>query len=162
LAAVDSVTLVRGPFALTNPHNFSTDQHTRIIFFTTDLGFSQITQPDVNTLSVQIGGNSYPVEAVGPNSTLDGSFIVFRLPDLQVGTYPLSIRARGDTSINSPDLIIVASAANSMSASSLMDLLFPLPASVVQLRHEITDFCCINISYCFTSRYARAGPESDR
>jgi hypothetical protein len=57
------------------------------------------------------------VEAVGPNATLDGSFIVFRLPDLQPGIYPLSIRARGDTSINSPDLIIVACVGN----------LFPVP-----------------------------------
>ena len=108
MAAVDSVTLVRGPFALTNSHNLSNDQRTRIIFFTTDLGFSEITQPDVNTLSVQIGGNSYPVEAVGPDSTLAGSFIVFRLPDLQPGTYPLGIRVRGDNSINTPDLTIIA------------------------------------------------------
>ena len=111
---------------------------------------------------MQIGGNSYPVEAVGPDSTLGGSFMVFRLPDLQPGTYPLSIRARGDTSINSPDLIIVAPASTSMSANSLMDLLFPLPPSVLQLRHEITDFCCFNISYFFTSRCEGAGPESDR
>ena len=132
LAAVDAVTLVRGPFALTNRHNLSSDQRTRIIFFTTDLGFSQITQPDVNTLSVQIGGNSYPVEAVGPNSMLDGSFIIFRLPELQPGTYPLGIRLRGDNSINSPDLIIAAPPGNSMSASNfhnlwLVDLLFPVP-----------------------------------
>jgi hypothetical protein len=109
LAAVDSVTLVRGPFALSNSHNFSIDQRTRITFFTTDLGFNQITQPDLNTLSVQINGNSFPVEAVGPVSTTSGSFIVFRLPDLPAGTYPLSIRVRGVNSTNSPNLVIVAS-----------------------------------------------------
>ncbi|HEX6716281.1 MAG TPA: M12 family metallo-peptidase [Pyrinomonadaceae bacterium] len=106
LAAVDSVTFVRGPFALTNTHNFSSDQRTRIMFFTTDLGFSDI-QPPVNILSVQIGGNSYPVEAVGSNSTTNGSYIVFRLPDLAPGTYPLGIRVRGVNSSNTPDLTIV-------------------------------------------------------
>jgi hypothetical protein len=131
LAAVDSVTLVRGPFELTNTHNFSSDQRRRIIFFTTDLGFSQTTQPDVNTLSVQIAGNSFAVEAVGPNSTTSGSYIVFRLPDLSPGTYPLSIRVRGVNSTNSPDVIIVASAASSGSGRNLdelqfIDLLFPL------------------------------------
>lgn len=108
LAAVDSVTLVRGPFELPNIHNFSIDKRTRITFFTTDLGFSQTTQPDLNTLSVQINGNSFPVEAVGPVSTTSGSYIVFRLPDLPAGTYPLSIRLRGVNSTNSPDLVIFA------------------------------------------------------
>lgn len=108
LAAVDSVTFARGPFELPNNHNFSSDQRTRIIFFTTDLGFSQTTQPDLNTLSVQVAGNSFPVEAVGPISTTSGSYIVFRLPDLMAGTYPLSIRVRGVNSTNSPDLIIMA------------------------------------------------------
>jgi hypothetical protein len=109
LAAVDSVTVVRGPFTLTDNYNFSSDQRARIIFFTTDLGFGQLSQPDINTLSVQIGGNSYAVENVGPNSTIGGSYIVFRLPDLSPGTYPLSIRVRGVNSTNSPTLTIVAS-----------------------------------------------------
>jgi hypothetical protein len=56
---------------------------------------------------VQIAGNSFPVEAVGPISTTSGSYIVFRLPDLMAGTYPLSIRVRGVNSTNSPDLIIM-------------------------------------------------------
>jgi len=109
LAAVDSLTLVRGPFPLTNFQNFTSDQRTRITFYATDLGFSQISEPDVGTLSVQVAGNSYPVEAVGPDAISQGSFIVFRLPDLSPGTYPLSIRLRGVNSLNSPDLIIVAS-----------------------------------------------------
>ncbi|HEY3102193.1 MAG TPA: CSLREA domain-containing protein [Pyrinomonadaceae bacterium] len=109
LAAVDSVTLVRGPFALTNTRNYSSDQRTRIIFFTTDLGFAQSTQPDINTLSVQVGVNSYTVESVGPNSTISGSEIVFRLPDLSPSTYPLGIRLRGVNSANTPNLQIVGS-----------------------------------------------------
>jgi hypothetical protein len=110
LAAVDSVTWVRGPFALSNSHNFSSDQRTRIVFFATDLGFTRLTQPDINTLSVQIGGNSYAVEAVGPNSTTCGSYVVFRLPpDLAPNTYPLGVRIRGVNSTNTPNLTIVAS-----------------------------------------------------
>ena len=66
LSAVDSVTLVRGPFALTNAHNFSSDQRTRIIFFTTDLAFSQTTQPDLNTLSVQVAGTRSRWRQSGP------------------------------------------------------------------------------------------------
>jgi hypothetical protein len=116
IAAFDSVTLVRGPFALTNTHNFSSDQRTRIVFFTTDLGFAQLTQPNTNILSVQLNGFSYAVEGVGPNSTIGGSYIVFRLPDgLLPGTYPLGIRLNGVDSTNSPNLQIVSS---SMSSSA--------------------------------------------
>ena len=132
LAALDSVSQVRGPFTLTNASNFGSDQRTRIIFFTTDLGLAQTTQPDINTLSVQIGGNSYPVETVGPNTTTGGSQIVFRLPDLLPGTYPLGIRAGGVNSANTPNLTIIASASSPASSlksrtAKLMEyLLFPL------------------------------------
>src|SRR5207244_2543834 len=34
IAAIDSVTFVRGPFTLSDDHNFSSDHRTRIIFFT--------------------------------------------------------------------------------------------------------------------------------
>jgi len=107
LAALDSVSLTRGPFTLN--HNYNSDHRTRIIFFTTDLGFAQPTQPVIGTLSVQVGGNSYTVDSVGPNSTLSGSYIVFRLPDLSAGTYPLGIRLRGVNSTNTPNLQIVSS-----------------------------------------------------
>jgi hypothetical protein len=135
LAALDSVTLVRGPFALTNTRNFSSDQRTRIIFFTEDLGFAQSAQPDINTLSVQVGGNSYTVESVGPESTISGSYIVFRLPDLAPGTYPLGIRIRGVNSANAPNVSIVSSPNSAVTSesnkaklvqrllSSLMDLI---------------------------------------
>jgi hypothetical protein len=109
LAAFDSVTFARGPFTLTNTHNFSVDQRTRIIFFSTDLGFPQATQPDIDTLSVQIGGNSYAVESAGPDATIGASYIVFRLPDLAADTYPLSIRVRGVNSINSPTMTVSSS-----------------------------------------------------
>ena len=103
------MTFVRGPFTLTDVHNFSGDQRTRILFFSTDLGFTQLTQPDIDTLSVQIGGNSYAVESAGPDTLTGGSYIVFRLPDLSPNTYPLSIRARGVNSLNSPTVTISSS-----------------------------------------------------
>ena len=110
LAAVDSVTLVRGPFTLTDNHNFSSDHRTRLIFFTTSLVFTQLGAPDVGTLSVELGGFSWPVECVGPVSFagIDVSFIVFRLPDLPPGDWPLGIRLRGVSSTNSPTLSIRA------------------------------------------------------
>jgi hypothetical protein len=108
VATVDSVTLVRSPFTLTDNFNFSSDHRTRIIFFTTNLGFNQPSQPDVGTLSVEVGGFSLAVESVGPTSFagLDASYIVFRLPDLPAGDWPLSIRLRGVNSTNSPTLKI--------------------------------------------------------
>jgi hypothetical protein len=110
LAAIDSVNFTRGPFALTNTQNYSSDQRTRIIFFTTDLGFAQPAQPDLNTLSVQVGGNSYTVESVGPNATIGGSYIVFRIPDLTVpGTYPLGLRINNVNSTNTPNLQLAGS-----------------------------------------------------
>src|SRR5205807_3106000 len=54
LAAVDSVTFVRGPFTLNDDHNFSSDHRTRIIFFTTDLGFASAAQPDISKLACVI------------------------------------------------------------------------------------------------------------
>lgn len=130
LAAVDSVTLVRGPFTLNDDHNFSGDHRTRIIFFTSDLGFAQPTQnPDVNnTLAVVINGTSYPVESVGPSSTPPGSYVVFFLPNLAPGTYPVSLKVRGVTSANSPTITIAPSPNGPVanSSPSLMQSLYPL------------------------------------
>jgi hypothetical protein len=110
IAAFDSVSFMRWPFALTNTNIFSRDQRTRFVFFTTNLGFAQLTQPNMSTLSVQLNGFSYAVEGVGPNSTIGGSYIVFRLPDgLSPGIYPLGIRLNGVDSTNSPNLQIVSS-----------------------------------------------------
>jgi hypothetical protein len=113
LAAVDSVTLVRGPFSLTDNYNFSFDQRRRIVFFSTDLGFSQTIQPSIDVVSVQIGGQSYSAESVGPNAVLGGSQIVFRLPDLAPGSYPLGLTVRGVPSTNSPNITIVATSPSS-------------------------------------------------
>ena len=78
LAALDSVTFARGPFRVTSFFNFSTDHHTRIIFFTSNLG---MTQPDATRLTVQAGGIPLTVEAVGPVTGFDGSYVIVRLED---------------------------------------------------------------------------------
>jgi hypothetical protein len=110
LAALDSVSLVRGPFALTNTHNFSSDQRTRIIFFTTNLGLPQTFQPPTSTLAVLVDVNPNAVESVGPNTATGGSYIVFRLPDLSPGTHSLGIRLNNSVnSANTPNLQIVGS-----------------------------------------------------
>jgi CSLREA domain-containing protein len=96
VAALNSVTFLREPFRLSDPHNFSSDQRTRIIFFTSDLG---LTQPDASVLTVQASGVNLPVENVGPLSGvpgLTGSYIVVRLPNgLPTGSLQLTITLRG-------------------------------------------------------------------
>jgi uncharacterized protein (TIGR03437 family) len=97
--ALDSVTLVRGPFSLTDLHNFSSDQRTRVILFTSNLG---ITQPNPSVLSVQASGFPLTVENVGPVlgvTGLDASYIVVRLPDgLPSGNLSLTVTLNGVTS----------------------------------------------------------------
>jgi len=106
-AAVDSVTFVRGPFTLFDPYNFSGDQRTRLILFTSDLG---LTQPSPALLSVQAGTTTLTVEAVGPISGvqgLTGSYLVVRLPDgLPTGNLSLTLTLGGVTS-NATTLSIV-------------------------------------------------------
>ena len=113
--AVNSVTFLRGPFQILDPHNFSADGHTRIILFTSDLGLTQADLSDpavlvvtVQTLTFPTSGWTLPVEAVGPYSGgagLTGSYIVVKLPDgLPTGQSPtgqlleLRVRLRQTTS----------------------------------------------------------------
>ena len=107
VAALDSVTMVRGPFRVLTNHNFSADHHTRVILFTSDLG---MTQPDATQLIVRAGGVMLAVENVGPVVGVSGmtaSYIIVRLPDgLPAGDLPLVITLRGVTSVNSPTLSI--------------------------------------------------------
>lgn len=96
VAALNSVTFVGSPFRLFDPHNFSADQRTRIIFFTSNLG---LMQPDASVLTVQASGANLPVENVGTLSGvpgLSGSYIIVRLPDgLPTGLLQLTITLRG-------------------------------------------------------------------
>jgi hypothetical protein len=105
--ALDSVTHVRGPFSVISTLNFSADQHTRVILFTSNLGLSQ---PDSSILSIQANGISLTVEAVGTLTGvpgLDASYIIVRLPDgLPPGNLPLVVTLRGVKSSNTSTLAI--------------------------------------------------------
>ena len=97
-AALDSVTFLRGPFRLLNPNNFSVDQRTRIMLFTSNLGLTQSDLSDPAVLVVDVPGVNLPVENVGPLAVqgLSGSYIVVRLPDnLPTGALDLRVRLRG-------------------------------------------------------------------
>lgn len=105
--ALDSVTRLRGPFSILNIHNFSADQHTRVMLFTTNLGLSQ---PNSAILSVRANGILLTVENVGTVSGVQGlgaSYIVVRLPDgLPTGNLPLTVTLHGVVSTNTPTLEI--------------------------------------------------------
>ena len=83
-AALNSVTFLRGPFQILDPHNFAIDGHTRIIIFTNDLGLTNPPLNDAAVLRVELSGTSVPLEAYGPltgTPGLTGSYIVVKLPD---------------------------------------------------------------------------------
>jgi hypothetical protein len=105
--ALDSVTLVRGPFQVITAVNFSSDHHTRVILFTSPVG---LFQPDASILSVQAGGMTLPVENVGQVfgvSGLEASYIVVRLPDgLQTGNLPVTVTLRGKISTTAATITI--------------------------------------------------------
>ena len=99
--ALDSVTFLRGPFRLSNPHNFSSDQRTRIILFTSYLGLTQADLSDPTALVVELGGVNLPVQNVGTLSILglNTSYIVVRLPDnTPMGTFEVKVKLRGAAS----------------------------------------------------------------
>jgi len=105
VAAVDSVTHVRGPFTVTTPLNFSADGQRRIIFFTTDLGLSQ--GASLSGLSVIAQGTPLTVEAAGPWNAVSGmSYIVVRLTGLTPGTKSVIVTINGVNSTNSPTITI--------------------------------------------------------
>jgi len=110
-AALDAVTFVRGPFRVLSDVNFSSDHHTRVIFFTSNLGVNQ-SQVDLVTVQVasMLGSIPLTVENVGTVSGvpgLDASFVVVRLPDvLPAGDLPLTLTVRGTPSANSPVIAI--------------------------------------------------------
>jgi hypothetical protein len=101
-AAVNSVTLLRGPFQILDAHNFSSDGHTRITLFTSNLEMFSPLIPPTSMLSVQANGINLPVEKVGSVAGvtgMSGSYIVVRLPDeLPTGNLSLTVTARGLTS----------------------------------------------------------------
>jgi hypothetical protein len=99
VVALDSVTFVSGPFSKTGLHNFSSDQITRVMLFTSDLGLG----PSDNlsgVLSVQVQGVSLVIERVDLVPGLSGiSYIIVRLDGAPTGTgLPLTFTVRGVTS----------------------------------------------------------------
>ncbi|HZI48275.1 MAG TPA: PQQ-binding-like beta-propeller repeat protein, partial [Pyrinomonadaceae bacterium] len=96
--ALDSVTFVRGPFRLSNDLNLSSDQRTRIIILTSNLGLTQSDLSDPTALVVEASGVNLPVENVGTLSIpgLSSSYVVVRLPDnIPTGALNLKIKLRG-------------------------------------------------------------------
>jgi len=102
VAALDSVSFTRAPFRILNSNNFSADHHTRIIFFTSELGLTQANLSDPAVLVVDVPGYQLPVENVGVLTGvpgLSGSYIIVRLPDgLPAGALQMRVRLRGVTS----------------------------------------------------------------
>jgi subtilisin family serine protease/dipeptidyl aminopeptidase/acylaminoacyl peptidase len=102
VAAVNSVTFIRGPFQIIDTHNFSFDNHTRVMFFTSSLGLTSPPIPVPPVLSVQINGIVLVVQNVGPVTGVNGmtgSYVIIRLPDnLPSGNLSLTITLRGKTS----------------------------------------------------------------
>ena len=102
--ALDSVTLVRDPFAVTNPFNFSPDQRTRLMLF----GMNLDLLPGENSSAVtgrleDASQNAFPltVEFVGKVPGFDWlTEVVVRLPDNTPvnQTLNVSVTLRGKTS----------------------------------------------------------------
>jgi hypothetical protein len=108
LAALDSVTFVRGPFHINNPNNFSSTQRTRVMFLIFGLG---LTSADASAVTVQAGGSPLPVENVGPFVApgVSASYVIVVLPGgLSAGpaNFPLNVSVRGTACSNSPLLQI--------------------------------------------------------
>jgi hypothetical protein len=95
-AALNSVTFVRTSnanhtaFSIVDPHNFSADQTTRLLLFTSDLGLPSQQNPNSSLISVSAGGHPLVVENVGPFTFpgLNGTYIVVALKRSDGGTMP--------------------------------------------------------------------------
>jgi uncharacterized repeat protein (TIGR01451 family) len=107
--ALDSVTFLGEPFRLTNIHNFSSDQRTRVVVFAR--GIDLMPGEPINVQIVDVLNRMYPlvVEDVRKVPNFDWlTQIVVRLPDsidIQ-GDYRISITFRGTTGNNAPITII--------------------------------------------------------
>ena len=108
IAALDSVTFVRGPFHINNPNNFSSDQRTRVMFLILGLG---LTTADTSAVSVQAGTSPLPVDNVGPLTApgLGATFVIVVLPSglsAEPANFPLNVSVRGVACSNKPVLQI--------------------------------------------------------
>jgi hypothetical protein len=103
--AFDSVTQTRDPFSLTNPHNLSINQRTRVSLFVWQLGL--LPGDTASAVTVQAKDNLgmiYPltVEFVGPVSAVNGvTQVIVKLPDAILGApgdLGLTVSLRGPAS----------------------------------------------------------------
>jgi hypothetical protein len=107
--ALDSVTLLGEPFPLTNIHNFSSDQRTRVLLFAS--GIDLMPNESINVQIEDFLNRSYPlvVEDVRKVPNFDWlTQIVVRLPDsIEIqGDYRVSLTFRGTTGNNAAITII--------------------------------------------------------
>ena len=99
--ALDAVTFVRDPFAVTNLHYFGTDKRTRITLVATNLSAISGLVVTAQAVDSQLMNYALPVEYVGSMPTFPGfTQVVVKLPDGIVtgGDLQVSITARGKTS----------------------------------------------------------------
>jgi hypothetical protein len=106
IAAVDSVTFVRGPFHINNPNNFSADQRTFIMFFINGLSYTPADNPDI--VSVE-AGQSLTVSRIGAltGPGFSVTYVIAALPPgLAPGDHPMRVVVHGVACSNSPVLQI--------------------------------------------------------
>jgi len=101
--ALDSVTLVRDPFSLTNIHNMSIDQRTRLVFFIRNIDLLPSENMSAITARAEDAQlNQFPLtlEFVGKVAGFDFTQVVVRLPDNlpSAQTLLVSVTLRGQTS----------------------------------------------------------------
>ncbi|HSE17428.1 MAG TPA: PQQ-dependent sugar dehydrogenase [Pyrinomonadaceae bacterium] len=109
--ALDSVTMVREPFSLTNIHNFSSDQRTRIMLFAA--GIDLLPGESLSSVQVQLEDSEhrlYPliVEDIRKLPDFDFFQITVKLPNSLTleGDHQISVTLRGITG-NKPLIHIV-------------------------------------------------------
>ena len=99
--ALDLVTFVRDPFAVTNPHYFGADKRTRVVLFPTNLKVTPGLVVTAKAVDSQQTNHILPVEYVGSLPTFLGfTQVVVKLPDgiVNAGDLQVSITVRGRTS----------------------------------------------------------------
>jgi disulfide oxidoreductase YuzD len=99
--AIDAVTFVRDPFAVTNLHYFGTDKRTRVVLFPTNLKLTPGLVVTAQAVDSQQVNHSLQVEFVGSLPTFLGfTQVVVRLPDgiVNAGDLQVTITVHGRTS----------------------------------------------------------------
>ena len=107
IAAIDSVTFVRGPFHINNANNFSSGQRTFIMFFINGLSYTPADNPDIVT--VQAGPWGLFPSGIGAltGRGFSATYVIAALPPgMPAGDYPMRVVVHGVPCSNSPLLSI--------------------------------------------------------